>query len=116
VSEIPRILKRAEGRTIYTRGGRVMVRFDSDEAREKFEVSCRFSAAVGHLDFKAAADVVFDALNKGLIDDPDDLIGGISERGARQIYQQLNPMIEAAVERIAGAISEEWPDGPRLVE
>src|SRR2546427_11982199 len=40
------VLKRGDGRTVYQRGSRLMVRFDSKEDRERFEAECRLLECV----------------------------------------------------------------------
>ena len=62
MSEVVHVLKRGDGRTVYQRGSRLMVRFDSKEDREQFDAACRLLEDVERQDIKGAARVVFDAL------------------------------------------------------
>jgi len=80
MSEVIHIIKRIDGRTVYCRAGRVMVRFDSEEDRERFEAAYRLLDCVQRQDIKAAAGVVFDAVNEGL-----DLLGYIDDDEVREI-------------------------------
>jgi len=111
MGEVIHVLKRGDGLTVYQRGSRLMVRFDSDQDRERFEVECRLRECVELQDIKGAARVVFDALNEGLVDDEDDLLGSVTDDEAREIIRlELAPMMEAAASTLAARIEEMWPE------
>lgn len=110
MGKVIHVLKRGDGRTLYQRGSRLMVRFDSEEDRQRFEAACRLQECVERQDIKAAASIVFDALNGGFIDDEDDLLTYLPEDEAEIIRLELAPMIEAAVSSLAARIDGIWKE------
>src|SRR5690242_7668124 len=97
-NEVIRILKRGDGRTLCQQDGRLMIRFDSEEDRDRFAAGCRLLDCVNREDINAAAHEVFDALNLGLISDESELLELIADDDARELVNlEFSELFEAAL-------------------
>ncbi len=113
MSNVVKILKRIDGRTVYSERGCIMVRFASGEDRVRFEAACRLLECIQREDIKAAAEVVFDAVNEGLVDDVDDLLGYIEDDDVREIIRlEFEPRFEATLGHLEARIRDLWPEKP----
>jgi hypothetical protein len=87
MSNVVTILESIDGRTVYLARGHVMVRFDSEEDRVPFEAACPLLECIQREDVKAAAEVVFDAVNEGLVVDENELLDYIDDDDVREIIR-----------------------------
>ena len=107
--EIINILKCGADRTVYTRGGQLIVRFDSENDRARWEALCRFHRCVDEQNAKAAAGVIMLAINEGVIDDADEFLDAIADDDTRKIIGlEFDSMSKEALNACAAAIEGIW--------
>ena len=86
VSNLIRIIKRIDRRTVYESGGCLKVRYDSPKDRIRCGAAFHLLECVRRQDIKAAAAVIVEALDDEVFDDEDDLLSYIDDE-AREIIR-----------------------------
>jgi hypothetical protein len=103
------ILARRAGRSVLADAQGVKVRFDSVDDRLRFELLARLRERVERQDIKAAASVVLDALNEGIIADEEEILDAIADDEAREIVRlELSGMVMKAIEGFTARIGLDW--------